>query len=160
MAALRCPVCRVDLAPEPHGGVRFDRCPRCRGVAVNLAVVRQFAPANRVRELWINIPVGRAGAPCPSCRRPLLATPVACGERTIDVDVCRACQVLWFDADELAAFSPKRQAPRKSTEPLSPAATEAVVRAKMYAESLGEQAEEEARIVSAVLCGLFGGFPP
>jgi Zn-finger nucleic acid-binding protein len=156
--SLRCPRCLVDLAPEPHGGARFDRCPRCRGLALNVAVLRQFAPGKRVRDLWLNLPVGREDGPCPSCGRPALATPVACGARTIDVDVCRPCQVLWFDADDLAAFSPQRQAPEQKTHDLSPRAAEAVVAAAVQAQELGDEAEREAMLVSAVIRGLFGGF--
>ncbi len=154
--SLRCPRCRVDLAPEAHGGARFDRCPRCGGVAVNMAVLRQFAPGKRVRDLWLNLPAGRADAPCPSCARPASATPVACGARKVEIDVCKACQVIWFDKDDLAAFSPTRQAPEKKADDLSPAAAEAVVLARLEAEALGEQAEREALLVSIALRTLLG----
>jgi Zn-finger nucleic acid-binding protein len=148
---MRCPRCAADLAPEAHGGARFDRCPKCRGVAVTVALLRRFADAKRVRDLWLNLAVGHGDAPCPSCARPLLSTPVDCGGRTIAIDVCKPCQMLWFDADDLAAFSPGRQAPAASPDHLSPAAAEALVAARYEADALGEKAERQAAMIYGVV---------
>jgi Zn-finger nucleic acid-binding protein len=149
--ALRCPRCAVDLVPEARNGARFDRCRRCRGVAVTAALLRRFAPREQIRALWMNLVVGHGDAPCPSCARPMISTPVDCGGRSIDVDVCKPCQMLWFDVDDLAAFSPARQAPDASPERLSPAAAEALALARIDSERLGEQAEDEARSLAALI---------
>jgi Zn-finger nucleic acid-binding protein len=152
--ALRCPRCRVDLAIEKRGHARFDRCPRCRGVAVNLALLRRFAPPERLRNLWLNLSAGRAADPCPSCDRPLLAAPVDCGGRDVEIEVCRPCQLLWFDAEKLAEFSPSRQAPAAPKHELSPAAAEALALAMNSAERLGDQAEDQAQFVANLLIGI------
>lgn len=143
---LSCPRCRAAL-DAAHA------CPKCRGVAVNVAVLRQFAPADRVKRLWAALDEGAPGDPCPSCARPLLVVPPY-GERGVAIDVCRRCQLLWFDADKLAAFSPERQKPAPRTHELSPRAVEAIVKAEISGQILGNEAERDAERVATVLRAL------
>jgi Zn-finger nucleic acid-binding protein len=127
------------LKAAPVGGAATFRCPTCGGAALTIALLRRFAPAERLRRLWRALADGTPGDPCPSCARPLLVV-APHGERTVAIDVCRGCQLLWFDAEELAAFSPERQAP--PDEPgLSPAAAEAFVGAKQRVDELTDDVD-------------------
>jgi Zn-finger nucleic acid-binding protein len=155
VAALLCPKCRTELAPSSHEGGRFDSCPSCRGVAVNVALLRQFAPPQRVRAIWLNFPDGEPGPPCPSCARPLVDTAAPAGLATIRLGVCRPCQVIWFDADELAAFSPQRQVPAPKPRDLSPEAAEAVALERIEAEERDEKDKSDARLVVEALAEIF-----
>jgi Zn-finger nucleic acid-binding protein len=155
--ALRCPRCRTDLAPASRNGARFDRCATCRGVSFNLAVIRQFVPHDRVARFWRGAVDGRASAGCPSCSNAMASIAAAHAGRELELDACRRCQLLWFDAGELVAFSPERQAPPRSSAHLSPAGAEALVGALPTAERLGDEALADAGDVLLVLATLLDG---
>jgi Zn-finger nucleic acid-binding protein len=155
VSSLLCPHCRTALAPGSHEGARFDSCPSCRGVAVNVALLRQFAPPQRVRAIWLNLPDGQPGPPCPSCARPLVDTAAPAGLATIRLGVCRPCQVIWFDAGELAAFSPQRAAPAPKPREFTPQAEEAVALERIAAKERDEKEESDARFVLRVLNEIF-----
>ena len=157
MHALRCPRCRTDLARASRNGARFDRCTTCRGVSFNLAVVRQFVPRDRVARFWRGAGDGRDGAACPSCSNAMALLAASHAGRELTLDACRRCQLLWFDAGELAAFSPERQAPPRDSPRLSPASAEALGGAMPSAERLGDQALDEADEVLFVLATLLDG---
>jgi membrane associated rhomboid family serine protease len=89
--------------------------------------------------------------------------PVTAGdEKAIHVDVCRACQFVWFDSEELMAL-PEAPAPkpeRATTEPLSPEAREQAAMAKLHVDDLRRrQAEAGAEPLDQgwkILPGLLG----
>jgi Zn-finger nucleic acid-binding protein len=154
---LRCPRCRTDLATVAASGWEMYRCPGCDGVAVTMALLRKFAPRNRVNELWFQLADGTPGDPCPSCARPMTGTRVACEGLAVDLDGCRTCQTIWFDADELARFSPDRREPPPRADAnadLSPRARAAVARATVEAETLGTRAQTQAAAVIAILVAI------
>lgn len=155
--ALRCPRDRTDLAIVRSPGWRTYRCGRCEGVAVTLAALRKIVPEERLRDLWKLLPAAGAGDPCPVCSKPLTGTRVAQGADVIDLDACRSCQLIWFDADELRRFSPARQEPPASVAghrpnaDLSARAREALARATLEAGALGDEALRQAAVAAAVL---------
>ena len=83
-------------------------------------------------------------------------TPIATGAEHLALDVCKPCQLLWFDATELAQFSPARQAPPPRTDRLSPDAAEALFLAEAEGRETLELAEEQAAAISAVACAALG----
>lgn len=156
MTSLRCPRCRTALASTTTDGARFERCSNCKGLAVAVGVLRRFAPSDRVRAIWVNLPASRPGADCPSCSRMMAETKVAAGDDHVELDVCKACQLLWFDADELARFSPQRQSPPPRERPFSPAAAEAVATADIAFRAQRQRELDDARAIGTALW-LFGG---
>jgi Zn-finger nucleic acid-binding protein len=143
--SLRCPRCRVDLDVVATRG-QTHHCPRCGGVALTVALLRQFAPEERIKRLWLASTDGEPGDPCPSCSRPLVVVPPY-GERSTALDVCRPCQLIWFDAEKLKAFSPERQAPRRTGDHLSPRAAEALVRAQIESQRVADDVDRDAQKV-------------
>lgn len=98
--ALRCPRCERDLAgPSSHGGPGY-RCEGCGGRAVTLAGLRRRHTPSALRAVWqATSPDREIG--CPACHARMLAVKPDLGEVPLALDVCRRCQLVWFDADEL-----------------------------------------------------------
>lgn len=97
---LRCPRCDAELAgPNRHDGPSY-RCARCGGRAVTLAGLRPRHPAVTLRAVWqATSPDRELG--CPACHTRMLAVKPDFGEVILALDVCRRCQLVWFDAGEL-----------------------------------------------------------
>jgi Zn-finger nucleic acid-binding protein len=77
---------------------------------MSLAVLRGRCDDTLVPRLWAEVGANpRPGIACPLCRRSSSAL-MADG---VELDLCRPCQSLWFDADELERF-PVRGAPTRS----------------------------------------------
>ncbi len=155
---LPCPRCGTDLVAVESGGAATWACASCRGRAVGVAVLRRFAPKERVDALWndvARIATGTGGR-CPSCRRPMRVATERLDGKPLTLDVCRTCQFVWFDADELAAFSPGGTEPRGGDPDLSPEARRALAVAKVEAVSAGERIEDGGLKAAAALGGLAG----
>ena len=110
MDPLRCPICGVELQERrlDHGAAWV--CPDCRGLSLNLGVLRRQIPDGRIREIWsagMSAPTGSSRR-CPSCRALLrvLALP---GSPALELDLCKTCQLLWFDFSELLELGGQRE---------------------------------------------------
>lgn len=127
-------------------------------MSFNLAVLRQFVPHDRLTRFWLRTEGGRPGGACPSCANAMSLVTIEQSGRALELDACRRCQLLWFDADELAAFSPEHQAPPpQPPEKLSPRAAEALVGALPGAEELGDKAITQANEILFLLATLVQG---
>ena len=105
----QCPRCG-DVPLVRHtvatGGLAHQ-CPKCHGTQMLLSVLRSRCGDALAPRLWAETGANpRPGIACPLCRRSSFAL-VADG---VELDLCRSCQSLWFDADELERF-PLRGAP-------------------------------------------------
>lgn len=108
MPGLRCPRCHATLGVHTRTSTPFDRCSTCRGIAVHLSNVRKFGPPARLRALWKELEEGLAGGTCPSCDKPMVASPLRGSPCPLTVETCHECRIFWFNADDLAAFSAQR----------------------------------------------------
>jgi len=107
---LLCPRCGKPLNLERHVRGGLWRCPQCSGVAANLAVLRRHLEEDVARDFWRR--AGQASLPskrhCPSCSKPLREFVAQHEQQSLHLDLCRPCQLMWFDRGELEAF-PKPQ---------------------------------------------------
>jgi Zn-finger nucleic acid-binding protein len=89
--AMSCPKCRAPLeANEVSDGVVVHNCPSCYGVLYgdgDIAVPLKL------------IGIAPARFDCPSCSRPMETGKAYDGQ--IELDRCKACGVVWFDAGEI-----------------------------------------------------------
>ena len=110
-----CPRCKNRLARTQTRDGLFFVCPNCRGRAVGLSVVRKLKHREELRELWGRVSRGEGGrgVGCPICRKPMVDVPVPVESRQVRLDVCKSCQFIWFDPDELGQL-PSR--PRQASE--------------------------------------------
>lgn len=112
--------------------------------------LRRIATPQRAAELWKLLPEGVAGRPCPWCAGPLSEVQLTLDDRRLALDVCRTCQGAWFDAKELATFTPTPPAPLRGPR-LSPSARLAVGLAKVEADALGRKAVTQAGTAVVIL---------
>jgi Zn-finger nucleic acid-binding protein len=113
-----CPRCSKPLKLEKciHGGLW--RCPQCSGVAANLAVLRKHLEEEVVRDFWRR--AGQASVPskrnCPSCSKPLREFVAAHEKQSLRLDLCRPCQLMWFDRGELETFPESKKVQRSDID--------------------------------------------
>lgn len=142
---LRCPRCRTSrLLREIRDGVRWS-CPECHGYTSTIGALRERAPKNAVNAVWQAAWEDSAPSEltCPGCARPMARVPVPAGEGTRDVDVCRSCQLVWFDADERALIPDREPAPTRAP-PTSRDARVILARAEL--DAIARREEERAWI--------------
>jgi Zn-finger nucleic acid-binding protein len=118
MTDLTCPACRTPLHIDRDGRGAIWVCPKCKGAAANLAVLRKRLKAGLVADFWRRMVVAGAPSyrPCPVCRDTMHAFEVSLDGHEIPLDLCKKCQVIWFDGGELEA-APKAEDPDKDLSP-------------------------------------------
>lgn len=135
-----CPECHTKLSPTRVAGGAIWKCQACSGAALNVAVLRKYLKDDTVRELWLaavskSTPSNRK---CPCCEKVLKEFTVSRDNRRMHLDLCKTCQLMWFDRDELEAFprSEKMHTPNMD-ENL------ALAKIRLEAELEGEQSSAE-----------------
>ena len=120
----QCPDCAEVLARTASPAGLLWRCGRCQGVAVTLPVLRRIVAEPAIRMLWTRAMDATAQQrPCPSCRAPMREVAVTSDDGPLQLEVCRACTLVWFDRQELDAL------PRAPVEQARPAAEDPRVEA-------------------------------
>lgn len=150
MSSVICPVCQTVLKPIPLPHAAIWQCASCQGVMANLAVLRQYLRSDIVKGFWRKAIAASATADkkCPSCRQSLRAFTIQRNGQTINLDVCRHCQLVWFDKGELDAF------PKTKTEQLPPEVRRHLALEKVQFEAEQQvQLEETAERVFAFFVG-------
>ena len=106
-----CPKCETLLSPMRVAEGSLWKCQACSGVAANVAVLRQYLKDDTVRRIWLEaITVSTlSNRKCPCCVQMMKEFTVSRENRRIDLDLCRTCQLIWFDNDELEAFPRARK---------------------------------------------------
>jgi len=147
MNNLICPKCKTLLSSKMVITGLLWKCEACSGTAVNLAVLRRHLKSDTVRELWRTAmteskPSDRS---CPSCGNALREFASRGDDRRISLDLCKTCQLIWFDKNELEAFP-------KSTKIDSSVIEQSFALAKMqFAQDLeNEQRTAEKYIATAM----------
>lgn len=134
---LRCPHCQERLASERGpAGVQWT-CSNCRGEGLTVPVLRRAVAAGAVHALWRSAQDAPASPrPCAACRRPMHLVTLATAEGDLHLDVCRTCQFVWFDADEMARLpaAPPATPPPSRPKPSREAAIAGVGPAMRRAE--------------------------
>ena len=109
---LTCPACRTQLILLATAEGALWKCETCSGMAANLAVVRKRISDKTVREFWLkatteSVPSNRQ---CPCCAQKLNEFTAGTGEQWFHLDLCKTCQLMWFDRNELEAFPREQKA--------------------------------------------------
>ncbi|UCC99456.1 MAG: zf-TFIIB domain-containing protein [Phycisphaerales bacterium] len=118
MNNLMCPACKTPLSPRRVAAGPLWRCEGCWGIAVNLAVLRRYLPSDIVKKLWRTAVTESMPAekPCPSCGQALREFATSGEGRRVCLDLCKTCQLMWFDKHELALFPRATKAAPGETE--------------------------------------------
>ena len=135
-----CPRCQQRLVRSkvPQGVVFV--CPRCKGRAIGLPVLRRMIPDGIVNGLWLQAHQegGVAGVACPICQRTMAQVSATANAHPVTLDVCTGCQFVWFDPNTLEQL-PAAPCPPRAEETLPEAAREQI--ALMKLKSFEEQQE-------------------
>jgi Zn-finger nucleic acid-binding protein len=144
--SLSCPRCHQQLekTTTPHGV--FFGCPSCGGKALGVDVLRRTFAREEINAVWRRAvsSEGTAGPACPSCRNAMIEVSATADEHPLRIDVCRLCHFLWFDADELARFTPLPPKPEPAEQELPPEARQALAIAQV--QLMAEQAERQEKM--------------
>ena len=135
---LICPRCNLPLKQVRISGRIFWACEQCGGRAVTVELLRRTFTPESINPLWLHAMRGEGsgGLLCPSCRQPMLEVALSDSAK-VNVDVCRHCHFVWFDAHEIDSLT-AQPIPPKPPE-LPQAAREQLALAKV------QQLAEEAR---------------
>lgn len=97
-----CPNCNVALDRLRGTTGLFWLCPKCGGRAATVSLLRKSVPREIVNSLWQSAKGG--GYPrrrvCPGCERTMVEVPASDERSQFPLDVCTACQTIWFDPQE------------------------------------------------------------
>ncbi len=101
-----CPTCNVSLEKQTLGDVRLRKCASCSGLVISLPTVRKRLDEKAFKKIWQQLYSGNTdtGRPCPGCKKPLSVVEAEGEDGVIMIDVCRSCQILWFDDQEFSSL--------------------------------------------------------
>jgi Zn-finger nucleic acid-binding protein len=106
MTGLMCPTCRETLhvARDPSGAIWV--CEKCAGAAASLAVLRNRLKAGMAADFWCKVAAGSVASqrPCASCGQPMMGFAMPLDGHTINLDLCKRCEFVWFDRGELESL--------------------------------------------------------
>jgi membrane associated rhomboid family serine protease len=99
----QCPRCKNRLVRTKTPDGFFFVCPNCQGRAVGLSIVRKLKHPVELKELWGRVSRGEGGrgVKCPICSKAMVDVPVPVESQQVRLDVCKSCQFIWFDPNEL-----------------------------------------------------------
>jgi hypothetical protein len=117
-----CPVCQKAMIVVEHHQIELDYCTSCQGVWVDSGELELFlelseleSPNMAIKNI-LDLPevkLAHRRLKCPVCRGGMKETTI--GEPSINIDVCRRGDGLWFDGGELHELL-RQLANRLSTE--------------------------------------------
>jgi Zn-finger nucleic acid-binding protein len=127
------------------------KCEVCSGMAANVSVLRNYLKGDTVKKLWLKAITAStpSNRKCPCCVNMMNEFTVSRDNRQIHLDLCRTCQLMWFDKNELEAFPrAKKLAGPNMDENL------ALAKIRLDAELENEQSSSE-NIIGLVIDILF-----
>jgi len=103
---LICPKCHTSLGPAGVAEGLLWKCKACSGIAANMAVLRKHLKDDTVKKLWLEAITASkpSNRKCPSCINMLNEFIVSRENQRIHLDLCKRCQLIWFDKGELDVF--------------------------------------------------------
>jgi len=142
-----CPKCHTSLSPTGVAEGLLWKCQACSGVAANMAVLRKHLKDDTVRKLWLEAITAStpSNRKCPSCVKMLREFTVSSGNKRIRLDLCRTCQLIWFDKDELDVFPKVEKLPRSVMD-----ANLAIAKIQLEAQAESEQSSAENIIAQGI----------
>jgi membrane associated rhomboid family serine protease len=88
----------------------FWVCRGCGGRIGTIGLLRKVLAREIVERYWWSArrrkPVGRRGRPCPACTQPMREIDGPAGTGLPALEICKYCQLFWFDPGEYHALPP------------------------------------------------------
>lgn len=137
-----CPICVKPLDTLRQREGLFYLCPSCNGRALTIPQIRRVCSDRLAARLLRLIQLSRRQGEraCPFCARRMVV--VQTQEPALELDACRPCSVVWFDAPTYEALP---EGTVETTSSLAMQATEIVAmnRLRELKEREREREEEE-----------------
>ena len=116
---MRCPRCRQSMKASMLGEIEGHGCEPCQAHAVRLGKLRAGGVAfERLMGLWRSAgDEATPGTCCPACDGAMVVVHTAEG---VELDICRACKLLYFDRLELEAMVAEAGVSVDATSPAAP----------------------------------------
>ena len=122
---MNCPTCDVSLDRVKYESVTVSQCPQCMGYLVNrnrvilIKTKQDHSPETLQAEVAAQShPDAQSNIRCPKCRGRQMSkerVPVDT-DNEFFLDVCRDCNVVWFDGGELARLQIQYESSMKAIE--------------------------------------------
>ena len=148
---MNCPACDSNLERTQYEGLPVFRCAGCRGYLVASHRIDDINRRQTKQQLELiqdaSVAAGndsRASLDCPRCRKTMNKQPLK-PSHEFCVDECQECEIIWFDAGELAIIQLEHDA--------SPGATSA----KNMKQRVDEMTPEEIAEFEKNLANLHEG---
>ena len=117
---LTCPRCGAALEKSAYNGRIGFVCPEKHGIAMTLGAVRALCGSRElVNLLWHKSgePNSAGNAPCPVCGKLMSKVTLDVEGNPLELDICRRCQEVWFDPNELEMLPPPPVVPEPEELP-------------------------------------------
>ena len=106
---MNCLRCGHQLKYKLINGKLVSRCENCNSVGVTLSALRGLSSGDQfINILWQQAKFNAhpLGGVCPCCQRKMSLVSIQNPEikNNIEIDVCTACQFIWFDPGELESL--------------------------------------------------------
>jgi membrane associated rhomboid family serine protease/Zn-finger nucleic acid-binding protein len=164
---MKCPECGGSLERRFFKDKISFSCRTCGGSLVAVGVLRSLCRSKEfVNSLWkisASAPLA-PGKKCPCCNQPMRRCTLTSdtGATALDLDLCRSCQMVWFDPGELSQIALTEE----QREKLPPRAREIMaeyqvkkIAAAEAGRSIGYGVENDAPVQSWKWLPAFLGFP-
>jgi Zn-finger nucleic acid-binding protein len=135
-----CPICAKPLDTRRQREGLFYWCPDCNGRALTIPQIRRVCSDRLAAKLLRLIKLSRRQGerPCPFCARPMVV--VQSQEPLLELDACRPCSVVWFDAP---TYETLPEGTVETTSSLAMQATEIVAMNRLRELKAREREREE-----------------
>ncbi|MBD3266834.1 rhomboid family intramembrane serine protease [bacterium] len=165
-----CPNCRSSLKKGKNPKGIAWVCPSCQGKALTISLLRKKLDKTIVNELWrlANDEKDRLGKQCPSCEKAMQQVSVTPNHSVLVLDICRRCQMAWFDCGEMEILpeKPHIDTPTDPIESLPLETREAIAKVELALQKEKNQSTrthpDEGWKTLAAICGMpveFDGNP-
>lgn len=139
-----CPLCNKKLLPTPTELGLFYICDNCKGRFVSIYVLKKYN-SQFVKTLWKDVIEPKSNSiDCSFCGRKMNTAYLA--QETQSYNICKSCQVLWFNPGEFEEFM--ITIPQKTASGLSPEIEKEIsqVHAKLEFEEMIRNEKESIMI--------------
>jgi Zn-finger nucleic acid-binding protein len=135
-----CPICAKPLETTRQREGVYYPCPVCDGRAVTVSQIRHVLGERVAMKLLRLMKLSRreSARKCPFCTKPMLVLNMQ--EPLLELDACRSCNAVWFDAPTYASLP---QLAFESTSSIAMQATELIALQRL--KELKERQEQERK---------------
>lgn len=128
----KCEQCNISLEKVATKHGIYWHCNSCGGMVASIGFLRQHLPDFIVNQIWqkarnIDTPGLKT---CPSCGKKMFPILSKVGNISDTLDVCKTCQLVWFDKGEYDVY-PQKTREKTIYDYLSPEDREKLALAQM-----------------------------